>query len=62
MPDVPFSVVKRDDLVPLCPHCGGELAQVYMKTKGTGFVEGRNVIYFCPHCLKALGFGQSRMI
>ncbi len=62
MPDVPFSVVKRDDLVPLCPHCGQELPEVYMKTKGAGFVEGKNVMYFCPHCLKVLGFGQSRMI
>ena len=33
-----------------------------MKDKGSGFVEGRNVMYFCPHCLKVLGFGQSRTI
>ena len=62
MPDMPFSVVKRDDLVPRCPHCAQELAEVYMRTKGSGFVEGKNVMYFCPHCHKVLGFGQSRMI
>jgi len=33
-----------------------------MKDKGSGFVVGRNVMYFCPHCMKVLGFGQSRMI
>ena len=24
-------------------------------------VVGRNSIFFCPHCRKVLGFGQSRM-
>jgi len=62
MADVPFAVVKRDDLVPKCPSCESDLAEVYMKSKSTGFIEGRNVMYFCPHCLKVLGFGQSRMI
>ena len=62
MADMPFNVVKRDDLAPLCPHCTHELSEIYMKTKGSGFVEGKNVVYFCPHCLKVLGFGQSRMI
>lgn len=62
MTDKPFTVVERDDLVPLCPHCGRELSEVYMKAKGAGFIEGRNVVYFCPHCSKVLGFGQSRMI
>ncbi len=62
MPDVPFAVVKRNDLVPTCPHCNAPLPEVYMKDKGSGFVEGKNVMYFCPHCTKVLGFGQSRMI
>jgi len=62
MTDVPFNVVKRDDLVPLCPHCGEKLPEVYVRTKGLGFVEGKNVVFFCPHCSKVLGFGQSRMI
>jgi len=62
MPEVPFAVVRRDDLVPICPHCSRELPEVYMKSKGAGYIESRNVIYFCPHCLKVLGLGQSRMI
>lgn len=61
-PDKYFAIVKRDDLAPICPHCETELREVYKKSKGAGFVVGRNVVYFCPHCRKVLGFGQGRMI
>ncbi len=57
-----FKVVKRNDLSPLCSHCNNELTEVYSKTEGTGFIMGKDVMYFCPHCLKVLGFAQSRMI
>lgn len=62
MADKSFSVVKRDDLLPLCPHCDQQLPEVYVRTKGLGFIEGRNIVFFCPHCSKVLGFGQSRMM
>ena len=55
-------ITKRNDLTPVCPYCNKDLDEVYSKTKGSGFVEGKNVLYFCPHCMKVLGFGQSRMI
>jgi hypothetical protein len=58
----PFNVIKRNDLTPLCCHCSKELTEVYSKTKGSGFVVGKDVMYFCPHCRKVLGFAQSRMI
>ena len=58
----PFNVIKRNDLTPLCCHCSNELTEVYSKTKGSGFVVGKDVMYFCPHCRKVLGFAQSRMI
>ena len=58
----PFNVFERDDLVPVCPHCSKELNEVYRKSKGAGFVVGRNSVFFCPHCRKVLGFAQSRMI
>ena len=57
-----LNVVKRNDLTPLCCHCSKELTEVYSKTEGTGFIVGKDVMYFCPHCLKVLGFAQSRMI
>ena len=57
-----LNVVKRNDLTPLCCHCSKELTEVYAKTEGTGFVVGKDTLYFCPHCLRVLGFAQSRMI
>ena len=53
---------KREDISPVCPHCGQWLNEVYVKTRGLGFMEGKNVLYFCPFCSKVLGFGQSRMM
>ena len=58
----PLDFVKRDDLSPLCPHCTAKLTEVYTRSKGAPFIQGSNVVYFCPHCRKVLGFGQGRMI
>ncbi len=58
----PLKFVKRDDLTPLCPYCSKELTEVYAKSQGSGFIVGKNTMYFCPHCSKVLGFAQSRMI
>lgn len=62
MNERPFHIVERNDLVPLCPHCGKELHEIYRKSKGLALVVGRNTVFFCPHCHKVLGFGQSRMV
>jgi len=62
MSKLPFTIVKRDDMNPLCPHCSAELNEIYARSKGSGFVEGKDMVYFCPHCRKVLGVGQSRMI
>ncbi len=58
----PLSIVKRNDLTPLCCHCSRELTEVYSKSVGGGFITGRDTVYFCPHCSKVLGCAQSRMI
>ena len=53
---------ERDDLAPKCPYCEKELEEVYMKRRGVGFFfADRKVIFFCPHCLKVLGGGPSRV-
>lgn len=57
----PFDVVERDDVSPLCPHCDKELTEVHKRSKGAGLIVGRNCVFFCPHCRKVLGFGQSRL-
>jgi hypothetical protein len=60
--ETPFNVVVRNDLDPLCPHCGKRLTEVYYKARGAGwFLFPRSAIYFCPHCRKVLGLGQSKM-
>ena len=54
-----FTLSKREDINPKCPHCEEELGEVFYQTKGRGLLEGRNAIYYCPSCHKVLGVGQS---
>ncbi len=62
MREVPFNVVTRRDLDPVCPYCEQPITEVYYKATGAGFFFfPRTGIYFCPHCLKVLGLGQSKM-
>ena len=53
-----FTLTKREDINPKCPHCEEELGEVFYQTKGRGLLEGRNAIYYCPSCHKVLGVGQ----
>jgi uncharacterized protein with PIN domain len=62
MTEKPFTVVKREDLVPRCPHCDQELAEVYSRARGVPLIQGQHVVFFCPHCRKVLGFGHGRMV
>ena len=58
----PFALVDRDDLIPLCPHCGDGVHEVYRKATGVPIGQGKTTVYFCPSCHRILGFSQSRMI
>lgn len=60
--EVPFALVDRADLTPLCPHCGEEVTEVYQKATGVAFGQGRTTMFFCARCHKVLGFSQGRMI
>jgi hypothetical protein len=62
MTDKPFTLVKREDLSPVCFFNDTATTEIYTRSKGVPFIQGTNVVYFCPHCLKVLGFGQGRMI
>lgn len=42
--------------IPKCPKCEKELNEIWIKTKGTGIVEQKQII-MCPHCNSFLGFG-----
>ena len=59
--EAPWTLVDRDDLTPLCPHCEGELAEVHRRGTGFPLGQGRTLVYFCPHCRKVLGFAQGRV-
>ena len=55
-----FEGVKIDnaprDMIPKCPYCRKELDMIWIKTKGIGIVEQKQLI-MCPHCESFLGFG-----
>jgi uncharacterized protein with PIN domain len=51
------TVVKREDLVPVCPHCESELPEIHAHKPRGSFGIGRGFVFFCPHCRKVLGFG-----
>jgi len=57
-----LKLTERDDLSPVCPHCGAVLNEIYMRTKGVPIFTADNCVYFCPHCLKVLGIARSRMM
>jgi transposase-like protein len=39
---------------PICPHCQTPLEKVLK----TGGALADQIVYFCPHCKKVLGFGK----
>ena len=58
MSQTKIKITDREDLTPICPHCNKPLDELYIKSKGLGFIEGKNVVYFCPACLKVLGMTE----
>jgi hypothetical protein len=46
-----------DDAIPKCPFCKEELREIWIKTKGSGFLEQKQVI-MCPQCRAFLGYGS----
>lgn len=57
----PWTLVDREDLSPVCPHCDRSLTEVYRRGVGFPLGEGRTLVYFCPHCRRTLGFAQGRV-
>ena len=54
---MPCAVVRREDLVPVCPHCESEVPEIYARKPRGPFGIGRGFVFFCPHCRKIIGFG-----
>jgi len=42
--------------VPKCPKCEKRLDKLWIKLKGTGIVEQKQII-MCPYCETLLGYG-----
>lgn len=59
--EAPWALVDRTDLIPHCPHRDTELTQAFRRGIGFPLGEGRTLVYFCPECLKVLGFAQGRV-
>jgi hypothetical protein len=53
-----INVEERDDVVPLCPHCGQSLDELWCRALKSTF--GRRYVYFCPRCRKVLGVSHRK--
>jgi len=60
MPTFKFAGIEIEEapkhVVPKCPKCERRLDRIWIKTKGTGIVEQKQII-LCPHCECLLGYG-----
>ena len=46
-----------DSVLPKCPYCKVELNTIWMKRKGMGFIQQKQLL-MCPHCQAFLGYGS----
>ncbi len=51
-------VEEKNDVTPVCPHCGKELEKVWCRELESLF--GKRYIYFCPECRKVLGVSHRK--
>jgi hypothetical protein len=53
-----IGLTRRDDVVPLCPHCAADIVEVWYKEL-SGML-GKRFLYFCPACRKVLGISHRK--
>lgn len=53
-----IEVEERDDLTPICPHCGEAIASMLCR-KISAFW-GKRYVYFCGACRKVLGVSHRK--
>jgi hypothetical protein len=51
-------VTERDDVNPLCPHCGAPVKEMFVR-RLSGFI-GKRYVYFCAMCHKVLGISHRK--
>lgn len=42
--------------IPKCPHCKKRLEKIWIKKRGVGLMEQKQII-MCPYCESLLGYG-----
>jgi hypothetical protein len=53
-----IDVQERNDVTPLCPHCGAPIKELAARQLG-GFI-GKRYVYFCSMCHKVLGVSHRK--
>ncbi|MBD3402747.1 hypothetical protein GF420_07615 [candidate division GN15 bacterium] len=56
MPTATIRFTEREDLSPICPFCEKYLDEMYVKRRGLTDATETSAVFFCPFCLKILGF------
>ena len=54
--DIKYEEAPKD-IYPICPHCKEVLSKIWIKKKGMGIIEQKQVL-LCPHCKAFLGYGS----
>jgi uncharacterized protein with PIN domain len=56
--DMPqLQCTRREDVAPVCPHCGAEIAELHVRKPRGPFGLGQGYLFMCPTCRKVLGMG-----
>lgn len=53
-----LTIQKKEDVLPVCPHCKKELTEVWCRELKGGI--GKRLIYFCPECRSCLGVSHRK--
>ena len=52
------TIEEQKKMLPFCPHCTSELAELWLRAlKGD---MGKRCIYFCPKCRSCLGISHRK--
>jgi uncharacterized protein with PIN domain len=53
-----ITILQKEGILPVCPHCKNELAEVWYNELRGNF--GRRYVYFCPQCRSVLGVSHRK--
>ncbi len=53
-----ISILEREDIEPICPHCETGLRTIWLQAVRSTF--GKRYVYFCPNCHKVIGISHRK--